>query len=303
MGIPHPIPYQGSKRALARAILAYFPKDTERLIEPFAGSAAVSLAAAYYGRCKTFNLNDVNKALMRLWEEIINRPDSLVEAYAKIWLEQRGQERLYYDHIRDEFNRTQRPDYLLYLLARCVKAAIRYNANGDFNQSPDNRRKGAHPNTMRHHILGASQLLQGRCSLKSVDYREALREAKPEDIVYMDPPYQGVCSNRDPRYIRELEHNEFVDTLYRLNRDGISYILSYDGRNDFKAYGRPLPETLDLQCLEIHAGRSSQTTLLGRCAYTVESLYLSPSLVARLDKVSTPEPTHRHTLTLPLDVY
>ena len=45
---PHPIPYQGSKRRLAAAILAHAP-SCARLIEPFAGSAAISLAAAARG--------------------------------------------------------------------------------------------------------------------------------------------------------------------------------------------------------------------------------------------------------------
>ena len=46
MNVPHPIPYQGSKRGIARLILKYFPDDVDTLIEPFAGSAAVSLAVA-----------------------------------------------------------------------------------------------------------------------------------------------------------------------------------------------------------------------------------------------------------------
>jgi hypothetical protein len=39
-----------------------------------------------------------------------------------------------------------------------VKAAVRYNATGEFNQSPDNRRMGALPETMRAHIPGGSRL-------------------------------------------------------------------------------------------------------------------------------------------------
>jgi len=46
MGIPHPIPYQGSKRNLAPDIMRYFPADVDTLIEPFAGSAAITLTAA-----------------------------------------------------------------------------------------------------------------------------------------------------------------------------------------------------------------------------------------------------------------
>ena len=39
---------------------------------------------------------------------------------------------------------------------------------------------------------------------------------------------------------------------------------------------------LDLHCIELNAGRSSQATLLGRKDHTYESLYLSPALVSQL---------------------
>jgi len=35
MKLPHPIPYQGSKRNLAAQILAFFPQGIDTLIEPF----------------------------------------------------------------------------------------------------------------------------------------------------------------------------------------------------------------------------------------------------------------------------
>ena len=73
---------------------------------------------------------------------MVNDPQGLMENYRRLWEKQQGQEREFYDFIRDEFNRTQRPDDLLYLLARCVKASVRYNSKGEFNQSPDNRRLG-----------------------------------------------------------------------------------------------------------------------------------------------------------------
>ena len=149
MKVPHPIPYQGSKRHLAAAILRYFPADIETLYEPFAGSAAITIAAAHQSLANRFVLNDFNKPLIDLWREIINHPSRIASDYAELWSAQNGRERVYYDFVRDKFNETRRPGYLLYLLARCVKAAVRYNSNGEFNQSPDNRRKGAHPDTIR----------------------------------------------------------------------------------------------------------------------------------------------------------
>jgi DNA adenine methylase len=97
----------------------------------------------------------------------------------------------------------------------------------------------------------------------------------------MDPPYQGVCKNRDPRYVRLLGFESFVEALHELNRRYISYILSYDGRTGDKSYGRPMPESLELAHIEIDAGRSSQATLLGRDHNTYESVYLSPALIQR----------------------
>ena len=113
MSVPHPIPYQGSKRALARAILAYFPHGAHRLIEPFAGSAAVSLAAAYDRTVESIVLNDTNAALMELWRLIINEPESIAAKYRKVWEAQQGHERKFYDVIRGQFNQTHRPDHFL----------------------------------------------------------------------------------------------------------------------------------------------------------------------------------------------
>lgn len=282
MRVPHPIPYQGSKRGIAEAILAYFPQRVERLVEPFAGSAAVTLAAAALYRAERFWLNDLNEPLMRLWEAIIHRPAQIAEDYEHLWREQIGREREYYDMVRNQFNRTHRPEYLLYLLARCVKASVRYNANGEFNQSPDNRRRGMHPTTMRRHIVEASHLLRDKTLLTAEDYQRVLEQVSAQDLVYMDPPYWGVCNGRDPRYYTAIDHEELHDWLRRLNARGVPYLLSYDGRNDLRTYGTPLPAELRLTRVEIPAGRSSQATLLGIKAYTYESLYLSPALVGRI---------------------
>lgn len=285
MKTPHPIPYQGSKRLLAPTILTYFPPEPVRLIEPFAGAAAVSLAAARKYRVTDVVLNDINEPLMRLWQEIIKSPTATANAYETTWRSQLGREREYYDVVRSSFNRTHEPVLLLYLLARCVKASVRYNSNGEFNQSPDNRRRGMNPETMRWHILEASRLLGGKTKIAVGDYKHALEEAQPSDLVYMDPPYQGVCTNRDPRYIGLLDFEVFTTTLRRLNYRSISFILSYDGRTGDKVHGKPMPEHLELTRIEIDAGRSSQATLLGRDHVTYESVYLSPALVRRIGTI------------------
>ena len=216
MKVPHPIPYQGSKRNLASAILDYFPDNVDTLIEPFAGSAAMTLAAAARNAASSFFVNDLNKPLIDLWRAIIQTPVDLARRYEQLWKAQHGDRRKYYDKIRNEFNRDGKPDHFLYLLARCVKASVRYNADGEFNQSPDNRRMGALPETMRQHILGASHLLRGKTKLTCIDYKEVVAQATTGDLIFLDPPYQGVCGNRDPRYLKSVLFEEFVEVPQHL---------------------------------------------------------------------------------------
>jgi DNA adenine methylase len=281
--VPHPIPYQGSKRSIAPAILARLPYSIGRFVEPFAGSAAMSLAVAFRRRALSFWLNDGHVPLAHLWSEIIEHPARLARRYAELWHAQNGTERVFYDEVRDRFNRDHRPEHFLYLLARCVKACIRYNAEGQFNNSPDNRRKGARPEEMTRRIRGASILLHGATQVTALDYKEVLADCREDDIVYMDPPYQGVCLDRDNRYAPRFEHDEFCDELANLNGRKIRYVVSYDGRTGEKVFGKPLPRSLGLRHVEICAGRSTQATLLGREAMTFESLYISPSLASEVD--------------------
>ena len=283
--LPHPIQYQGSKRNLAPVILRYFPKGIGRLVEPFAGSAAISIAAAAKGLVQKFWLNDLNKPLAELLKLIAENPEELSAFYGLLWNQQHPDSIQHFYRVRDEFNRTQDPRLFLYLLSRCVKGSIRYNSEGVLNQSPDKRRQGARPETMRKNIMGVAYLLQGKSEFTSLDYREILNTTGQTDLIYMDPPYQGVCGNRDARYYSGIRHEEFIDALEKLTAKKHLFIISYDGRRGDKTFGELLPEALNMTRIEIEAGRSSQSTLLGLDEVTFESLYLSCELAKHKPKL------------------
>ncbi len=277
--IPHPIAYQGSKRRLAPIILDYLPDNVDTLFEPFCGSAAVSLAVARATKARRIQLSDSLDSLARLWRSIIDKPVFVADRYETIWKAQKNDPRAHYDKVREEFNLDRDPAKLLFLLARCVKNAVRFNAAGDFNQSPDKRRTGTHPQRMRQNIVGASALLKGRSRVTAGDYTAAFEAATAKDVVYMDPPYQGTSGERDQRYHQQLDRDRFIDDLDRLLVRGVRVIISFDGRCGHRTYGLELPASLGLKKLEIHAGRSSQSTLNGEDADTFESLYVSPELL------------------------
>lgn len=291
MKIPHPIPYQGSKRNIADQIMRFYPDNFDRLIEPFAGSAAMTIASAFFFKASHFIINDINEPLIRLWDNIINDPTSIIKNYHDIWYAQLGNEEDFYYQIRDKFNESRKPEYLLFLLAKCVKAAVRYNLQGSFNQSPDKRRLGRNPQMMRDDILRVSRLLNGKIEMYSTDYSNILDLATNDDLIYLDPPYQGTGLNGGFNYSGNIEFNNFLVSLFELKDRGIPFILSFDGRTGEKTYGDPLPDNLNLTKIEINAGRSSQATLLNRKEITYEAVYLSPALVNKIDllKVSRKE--------------
>jgi DNA adenine methylase len=218
-----------------------------------------------------------------MWDEIINNPTQIIKKYYDIWNGQIGNEEAYYYHIRTKFNDTKSPEYLLFLLAKCVKAAVRYNAVGEFNQSPDKRRLGRNPQMMREDILRVSHLLKNKVELYSTDYSDILDKATEYDLVYMDAPYQGTGVNGGFNYAGNIDFDDFILSLFSLNKREVPFILSFDGRTENKTYGRPLPDELNLTKIEINAGRSTQATLLNREEYTYEAIYLSPCLLQKID--------------------
>jgi len=280
--VPHIVQYQGSKRILAPQILRYIPLKFKRLIEPFAGMAAITIAVAQQGRANHYLVNDLNAPLVAVLESAIETPNELFSEYSKVWNEQfayPGGSVEHFYKVRNDFNNGQQTAAnMLYLLARCVKGSVRYGSNGQFNQSPDKRRYGTAPQTLRANIMKISYYLKGKTSFMSKDYREVIGQARPDDVIYMDPPYQGVSNVRDSRYYSGLDFRDFVEALDNLNRHGIDFIVSYDGKCGDKQYGEDLPKELGLQKVLLNAGLSSQSILLGKKEITYEALYVSKGL-------------------------
>jgi DNA adenine methylase len=280
MIVPQPFQYQGSKRFLAPLILNYLPARFRRLVDPFAGSAAMTLACAASMRADRYWMNDLNKPLAELLSHMIHYPEELSDAYVGLWIGEAENALRHFYTVREKFNRTQEPELFLYLLARCIKGAVRYNSDGMFNQSPDKRRLGTRPEAMQKNIMAVSKLLRGRTLVTAHDFREVLAAVDTDDVIYMDPPYQGTSGKRDSRYLAGLSFDDLVAALDDLNSRGLRYAVSYDGRTGDKSYGEPLPAYLGLAHIELKAGRSTQSTLHGRDEHTVESLYISPALAA-----------------------
>ena len=272
---PHPIPYQGSKRLLAAMICGNFPPKIRTLYEPFAGSAAITVYAASHSLAKHYVIGDISAPLANLLNLMINSPLSVTSGYRDHWIRgiERGTE--YFYEVRRDFNQHQDPVDLLYLTCRAVKNSVRYSSKGMFTQSVDKRRRGTHPDTMRRSVLRLSELLRGRSTVLQGDWRRTTETADTCDFVYLDPPYEGVSTGSDRRYVAQMSRSELFIGLEDLNSRGVPFALSYDGKTGSKTYGQPVPTHLYESKLMLNAGVSTQSTLNGENHTTFESLYLS----------------------------
>lgn len=278
--LPHPIPYQGSKRRLAEAIGSVVPANIGTWYEPFAGSAAMSIWVARYRDPERIILGDSLACLTTLWEVIIHDPQGAAERYEAVWNGQQAAGNGYFNDVRARYNEDRDPIDLLYLIARCVKNAVRFNRKGQFTQSVDKRRLGTRPEKMRNAMLGASKLLRGRTVVRAGDWLDTLADAREGDFLYLDPPFMGTSTGRDLRYAEQITRERLIHGLEDVLARRLSVALSYDGSTGEKEYGPSLPAHLHMTQKYIQTGRSSQSTLSGKADETTESLYLSAGLHA-----------------------
>lgn len=278
--LPHPIPYQGSKRALASSIFQFVPTEIETWYEPFCGSAAMTVYAASRGAAQKYVIGDSLEPIVKLIKNIVEDPGLVSSQYQKIWLGQGNDNPGYFNEIRDRYNEFGDSIDLLYLICRCVKNAVRFGVSGRFTQSHDKRRLGVNPKKMHEAVHGMSRILQGKVEYRCGDWLETLADVTPADFVYMDPPYFGTSEGRDKRYFSQLSQASLIEGLRSLNCRHVRFALSYDGMTGGREYAPPLPDDLLLVRKLLHAGRSSQSTLNGKSEDTIESLYLSTGLNA-----------------------
>ena len=122
----------------------------------------MALWVARHRQPRRIVLGDSLAPLMRLWGAILQNPQRTAARYEEVWTGQKPGDPAYFNRVRERFNKERDPVDLLYLLCRCVKNAVRFNAKGVFTQSVDKRRLGMRPEKMRAAIEGAAELLRGR---------------------------------------------------------------------------------------------------------------------------------------------
>jgi DNA adenine methylase len=261
------IKWSGSKRSVASQLRHLFPRAA-RYCEPFVGGGAM----LPFRPCPAGVASDVIDELIRLWICIRDDADKTSAEYEKRWqrLQDKGHKAYY--AIRDAFNETRNPHDFLFLTRTCVNGLIRFNGDGDFNNSLHHTRPGIAPQRLREIISKWSASLQG-VEFITADYRETLATVGQNDLVFLDPPYAATKG----RYSKEkFDVPAFYAELQRLNQVGAKWVLTFDGFAGDRTYTESLPDDLFHSRLALPTGNSPFTKLMGTGVdAVVESVYLN----------------------------
>lgn len=278
--IPSLIKWTGSKRSQASAIAKLMPRY-RRYLEPFLGGGALLYVAAVPRSIA----GDLYEPLIRLWQLVQTDPYRVVEDYEHKWsvlkreldgvdigkLKQGNGIPRYYYAVRKRFNQKKDPLDLNFLMRTCVNGIVRFNDEGHFNNSFHLSRRGMEPRQFRSVVEAWHLVIQG-VDFLCQDYSKTLEMAGKGDFVYLDPPYAG---NRQ-RYIKDLDLGDFFAALDSLNRRGVKWALSFDGRRGTKDLVHAVPKSLFKRQLLLTSGNSAVNKVLnGPVEQVQESLYLN----------------------------
>jgi site-specific DNA-methyltransferase (adenine-specific) len=278
--IPSLIKWTGSKRSQA-AVIADLMPPYHRYFEPFLGGGAL----LYVAGVPDSVVGDLYEPLIRLWKLIQTEPDRVIKDYKDKWKKLKKElDAVDKNHIkkgegipktfyamRKHFNETHDPLDLNILMRTCVNGIVRFNNNGEFNNSFHLSRKGMIPENFKKVVESWHPVIQG-IEFMSQDYTETLVTAEKDDFVYFDPPYAG----NKQRYIENLDLERFFNTLEALNRRGVKWALSFDGKRGKKDLTHKIPEKIYKRQLYLKSGNSAVNKVLnGPLEQVEESIYLN----------------------------
>ena len=154
------------------------------MLEPFAGSAAVSLNTDY--ACCL--LADANPDLIALYRQLQTEGDPFIR-YCRTFFKVANNNPDAYYAYRDEFNQTRRARrkaaLFLYLNRHGYNGLCRYNGKGKFNTPFGRYVKPYFPEKE----MRAFTRRAGRITLAHQGFTASMAQAQAGDTVYCDPPY------------------------------------------------------------------------------------------------------------------
>lgn len=175
------VKWAGGKRWLINNHGDLFPHEYNRLVEPFLGGASVFLKLTPPKAL----LADLNSELITTYKAIKNDWKAVKAGLQK---HQSLHDSEHYYHIRSlaPTDPIEVAIRFLYLNRTCFNGLYRVNLKGFFNVPIGTKTKVILPTD---DFEAFSKMLKKGVRLVNQDYSKTLNQVKPDDFVYIDPPY------------------------------------------------------------------------------------------------------------------
>ena len=188
------VKWAGVKRQILDKLIKYVPEDFNTYYEPFVGGGALFFELSP----KNAVINDSNEELINVFR-CIKDEEKLTKMCNELNHHEANHSEEYYYKIRNidrdknKFNRLsdyKRAARTIYLNKACFNGLYRVNSKGEFNVPFGKKLK---VNTYDGQNLGIihSYFNFNDIKMLSVDFEEAVKDAKKGDFVYFDPPYDS----------------------------------------------------------------------------------------------------------------
>lgn len=175
--------WAGGKARLAPRILDLLPEEIETYYEPFLGGGAVFFELAARKRFRRAVISDANPELINAYRMVRDSPTALIARLKAM----RASKEAYLE-VRDSVpeDSVDRAARTIYLNRTGFNGLYRVNRAGKFNV-PFGRYE--RPAICQEEKIGwASRVLQ-EVGIECADFEDTIRDARPGDAVYFDPPY------------------------------------------------------------------------------------------------------------------
>ena len=234
------VKWAGGKRQLIPILSREFPQKYGTYYEPFLGGGAVLFHLLSQSPNQKCSVSDLNSDLVLAYVTIRDRVDELISSlknYSKKYFENKDS---YYYKVREKEPKEQieKTSRLIFLNRTCFNGLYRVNSKGKFNVPLG---RYSNPNIVNEENLrAASNILQSKkISIKCRDFSSILDDAKKDDFVYFDPPYQPVSQTANFTSYTNRDFNledlkRLADLCNDLDSKGCKVVLSNSNTSEVK---------------------------------------------------------------------
>ncbi len=211
------VKWAGGKRQLLSRIKERMPEKYNNYFEPFVGGGAVVFGLLPANA----RINDINKALINVYDKIRNEPEAFLKAVKRLDGEMWEDGNKYYYSLRELYNdKLMKAEYdvnlaalFVFLNKHCFNGLYRVNGKGLFNVPYNSSRRTS---VDEEAIMDTSEYLKG-IVITEGDFEEACINAEKGDFVFLDSPYAPLNPTSFKSYTKEgfdLESHRRLAKLY-----------------------------------------------------------------------------------------